>query len=82
LRKLLVFGLALFLVGFGLLFVGAAGQGNVSTGGVIFIGPFPIAFGSGPAGWELALVSVAIGGVMLALVLLWGWRFAKVSEGG
>ena len=79
-QKLLALGLIIFLAGFGLLFVGAAGQGSVSTGGVVFIGPFPIVFGSGPGGGTLALLSVVIGGVMLALLLLWGWRSSKVKE--
>jgi uncharacterized membrane protein len=40
---------------------------------VVFIGPFPIVFGSGPGGGFLALVSVVIGGIMFALLLLWAW---------
>ncbi len=73
-------GMLVILAGFGLIVGGSLGQGNVSTGGVIFIGPFPIVFGSGPAGWDLALLSVVIGGAMVALLLLWGWRFSKTKE--
>jgi uncharacterized membrane protein len=76
LQRLLVAGLLVILVGFGLILAGSAGQGSVSTGGVIFIGPFPIAFGSGPGGWALVLVSVVIGGIMVALLMLWGRRLA------
>jgi len=76
LRRLLTAGLLIFLLGFALIIVGSATQGGASAGGVIFIGPFPIAFGSGQNGSSLALVSVVIGGVMLALVILWGWRVA------
>jgi uncharacterized membrane protein len=79
--KLLWFGVAVLLAGFILLATGSAGQGNVSTGVVVFIGPFPFAFGSGPQGWQLALASVVIGGVMLALLLLWGWRLAGTRQG-
>ena len=61
--------------GFAILAAGSTSQGNSSAGGVIFIGPFPIVFGSGPGGPEIALISVVIGGVMLVLLLLWGWRF-------
>jgi len=67
--------LILFL-GFALIIIGSATQGNASAGGVVFIGPFPIAFGSGPNGSSLALVSVVIGAVMVALVMLWGWRMS------
>ena len=72
-QRLLAAGLLIFLLGFALIVVGSATQGGASAGGVIFIGPFPITFGSGPNGSSLALVSVVIGGVMLALVILWGW---------
>lgn len=73
----MVLGLIIFLAGFGLLVVGSLGQGNVSTGGVVFIGPVPIVFGSGPGGWSLALTSVVIGGIVVALLLLWGWRLSR-----
>lgn len=81
-QKLLALGFLIFLAGLGLLVVGAAGQGSVSAGGVVFIGPFPIVFGSGPGGWALALVSVVIGGVMVALFLLLGWRFVRMEWDG
>jgi len=74
LQRLLLAGLLILLLGFGLIIVGSATQGGASTGGAIFIGPFPIVFGSGPGGENLALVSVVIGAVMVALVMLWGWR--------
>lgn len=69
--------MAMILAGFGVLIAGSAAQGTVSAGGVVFIGPFPIAFGSGPGGRELALGSVVIGAVMIALVVLLGWRLTK-----
>ncbi len=74
-------GVALLLAGFVLLAAGSSGQGRGSAGGVVFIGPFPLAFGTGPEGWQLALASVVIGGVMLALSLLWGWRFSRTKQG-
>jgi uncharacterized membrane protein len=67
-------GLLILLAGFGLLLIGSASQGSASAGGVVFIGPFPLVFGSGPSGPSLALISVVIGGVMVALLLLWGRR--------
>jgi uncharacterized membrane protein len=80
-KWLVELGLLLVLAGFGLVFIGS---GNVSTGGVIFLGPFPIVFGSGPGGGTLALLSVVIGGIMLALFLLYGWRASRTStlDGG
>lgn len=79
-QKFVIVGLLVILAGFALVFFGAAGQGSVSTGGVIFIGPFPIVFGSGPNGWPLALVSLVIGVIMVAFILLWGVRFASVRK--
>lgn len=73
-QKLLAAGLLVIFAGFGLIVAGSAGQGNASAGGLVFIGPFPIVFGSGPGGSALALVSVVVGGVMVALILLWGRR--------
>ena len=76
-QRLLIAGLLIFLLGIGLIMAGAAAQGGGSAGGVIFIGPFPIVFGAGPNGASLALVSVVIGGVMLVIVLLWGWGIPR-----
>jgi uncharacterized membrane protein len=81
LQKLLAVGLLVILAGFALVVAGSTGQGSPSAGGVVFIGPFPIAFGSGPGGATLALVSVVVGGVMMALLLLWGWRLLRIREG-
>ena len=78
--KLLLVGMAMILTGFGILIAGSATQGTMSAGGVVFIGPFPIAFGSGPGGWELALGSVVIGAVILALVVLLGWRLSRARS--
>ena len=80
-QRLLLAGLLIFLLGFGLIIIGSATQSGVSAGGVVFIGPFPIAFGSGPNGSSLALVSVVIGAVMVVLVMLWGWRMFGRKDG-
>lgn len=80
-QRLLAVGLLVILGGFALVVAGSVGQGSSSAGGVVFIGPFPIAFGSGPDGGYLALASVVIGGVMMALLLLWGWRLLRIREG-
>ena len=73
-RNLMIAGILILLAGLGLLFAGAASQPGGSAGGVVFIGPFPFVFGSGPSGATLALLSVVIGGVMVVLLLLWGRR--------
>jgi uncharacterized protein (TIGR00304 family) len=70
-QKLLAAGFAIIVAGMILLVVSAAGQGSVSAGGVVFIGPFPIVFGSGQNGGELALISVVIGAIMVVFTLLW-----------
>ncbi len=81
--KLVLAGIALVVVGIGLLAYGLGGQGNVSSGGFILIGPFPIVFGSGSSGGELALLSVILGVVMLVLLLVMGFRFKSLTrEGG
>ena len=78
-RGLTAVGVLIILAGFALVIAGSFGQGNVSTGGVVFIGPFPIVFGSGPGGWSLALGSVVIGAIMVILLFVWGRRLAKSS---
>ncbi len=80
-QRLLVLGVVVVAVGFALVVAGAVSQGGSSAGGVVFIGPFPIVFGSGPGSGTLAALSLLIGAVMVALMLLWGWRlFADREE--
>ena len=78
-QKLLLFGFIVLLAGLGLTVIGGASQGNASAGGIVFIGPFPIVFGAGPGGWVLALMSVLIGAVTVALLLFWGWRASRMN---
>ncbi|MGD0477508.1 MAG: DUF131 domain-containing protein [Nitrososphaerales archaeon] len=73
-QRLLGLGLALVVVGFVLVAIGCAGGGAISVGGVVFIGPIPFVFGSGPAGDRLALVSVVVGATMMMVLLTWAWR--------
>ena len=81
-HRLLVLGLAITLVGFALVLVGSASGGsNSSAGGVVFIGPVPIVFGSGPGGGWLALLSVVIGAITIVLVMVWGWRLFASKRG-
>jgi len=55
----------------------SAGEGSVSTGGFILIGPFPIAFGSGPNGPLLSILAVVLGILMLVLLLFAVGRTSK-----
>ena len=80
-QKLFAVGLLIFLAGMGMYVSATLGQGSASIGGVVFIGPFPIVFGSGPGGWELALGSVLIGAAMLILLLAWGMRLGDKKDG-
>ncbi len=66
--KLYLFGLALLLSGIVLIALGSFGEGNVSSGGFVLIGPIPIVFGSGKYGGFLAVLSVVAGLVMLVTV--------------
>ncbi|MDG6914212.1 MAG: DUF131 domain-containing protein [Nitrososphaerota archaeon] len=80
-KSLLAAGLLLSFVGFALVLVGSLVQGGSSVGGAVFIGPFPIVFGSGSGGWQLALTSLLVGAVMACLMLLWGYRFSRTRGG-
>jgi uncharacterized membrane protein len=73
-------GLALVVAGLFLVAIGCA-SGAVSVGGVVFIGPIPIVFGSGPAGDRLALISVVIGAAMMIVMLTWAWRLFSSERG-
>ena len=69
---LMIFGVALVLVGIVVLAVFSLSfGGSTSTGVVIFIGPFPIVFGSGPNATWLILIGIilAILSVVLFLVM-------------
>jgi uncharacterized membrane protein len=77
--------LMVLFVGFVIIVVGvvfvvlssALGEGSVSAGGVIFIGPFPIVFGVGPDAAWLIVISLVIAVLMLVLFFVWirrGWK--------
>ncbi len=56
-----------------LVFAGVFSGGSASGGAVIFIGPFPIAFGAGPDAGLLVLIGVVIAAVSVALTYIM-WR--------
>ena len=73
--KLLILGIVIIFVGITIMALGSA-QGPSSTGIVIFIGPIPIIFGSGPQSGELILIGLVICIAMVVMSLLWllSWR--------
>jgi uncharacterized protein (TIGR00304 family) len=82
LNRLLVLGALLVASGIVLLAYGAIGQGNVSAGGFILIGPLPIVFGTGNSGEELAFLSVIVGILMVVLLLKIALRFRNLAHEG
>jgi LPXTG-motif cell wall-anchored protein len=68
-----------FAAGFGIIMVGMlligassalSGSGSTSTGIVIFIGPFPIVFGSGPDAAWLILIGLIIAAISAVLFVV------------
>lgn len=81
-KGLFVAGFLLVVVGIALLVYGSVSQGSASAGGFILIGPFPIVFGTGSNGGELALISLLAGVVMVVLLLVTAWRFRALTGKG
>lgn len=68
---LVITGVILVFAGIALVIAaGLSGGGSVSSGVVIFIGPFPIAFGSGPSSGFLILVGIIIAAVSIAIFVV------------
>ena len=68
--RLYVVGFLLVIVGVVIVTFGSLGSGSASFGGVVFIGPFPIVFGSGPDSGLVALTALIISAVMVATFFL------------
>ncbi|SNQ59298.1 TIGR00304 family membrane protein [Candidatus Methanoperedens nitratireducens] len=67
-------GILLILIGFALVLIGAAlSASNVTFGGLIMIGPIPIAFGSSP---EITVVAMVIGLLLMLMFFILGRRNA------
>jgi uncharacterized membrane protein len=80
--RLVWLGVAIIVVGFLVVALGAVGSGgSVSSGGFILIGPIPIVFGSGPHSGMLAVIglvaTVAMVGVYLLSFFVWRSRRGK-----
>jgi uncharacterized protein (TIGR00304 family) len=67
-------GIILMLVGFVLVLIGAVlSASNAAFGGLIMIGPIPIAFGSSP---EITVVAMVIGLLLILMFFILGRRNA------
>ena len=64
----------LLLIAFGFFLVLMSNSSDISGGGVVFIGPFPIVFGVGPSSQFLITASLAIAVVMIILIILFRRR--------
>ena len=64
---LIVAGVFLIILGFFLVFMSYSFE--ISGGGVIFIGPFPIIFGAGPNSQFLITASLIIAAIMIILII-------------
>lgn len=78
---LLFLGLSVIMVGMAFVVLGSADQGSVSTGGFILIGPFPIVFGTGPNGGQLATLALVVGLLMVALLSALAWWLTSAGRG-
>jgi uncharacterized membrane protein len=68
--RLLILGVALVSVGIAVLVVASfISSSSTSVGAVVFIGPFPIVFGSGPNAALLIIIGVIL--AVLSVVLFW-----------
>lgn len=82
LNRSLALGVLPVIAGIALVAYGAGGEGNVSSGGFVLIGPFPIVFGTGTGGRDLALLSVLMGSLMVVLLLAVVFRFRALTYEG
>ena len=78
--RLLLLGVALIFVGVIILIVASFVLGGQASGAVIiFIGPFPIVFGSGPsAAWHI-LIGVIIASISVAVFIIMNRRLREFS---
>jgi len=79
-NTLFLVGIVVVIAGFALVALGSASQGNVSTGGFVLVGPFPIVFGTGGNGAQLALLSVVVGVVLLVMMIVWVKRLSDQAR--
>jgi uncharacterized membrane protein len=76
---LLFVGLAIVVIGIvTVILASAVGTGSISAGGVIFIGPFPIVFGTGPDATWLIVISLVIAVLMFVLFFVMRRKSSRV----
>jgi len=80
--RLLTLGLVLVVAGLAVMVAGSATAAGTSIGGFILIGPFPIVFGTGNNGEGLALLSVMLGVLMVALMFALSFRWRSLTSKG
>ena len=72
---LLILGVALVLIGIVVLAVASFAAGSsTSTGVVVFIGPFPIVFGSGPNATWLIIIGIILAALSVVFFLVMNRR--------
>jgi uncharacterized membrane protein len=77
----LILGIVLVFVGIVVLAVASLVFGSSgSVGGVIFIGPFPIVFGSGPNATWLILIGIILAALSIALFFVMNRRARRYSN--
>jgi uncharacterized membrane protein len=77
----LILGIALVFVGIVVLVVASLAFGSSgSVGIVIFIGPFPIVFGSGPNATWLILIGIILAVLSIVLFLIMNRRLGRFSN--
>ncbi len=81
-KALYLSGFILIFAGFAILVAGSVGSPNTSAAVVVFVGPLPLVFGSGPYGSQLALISLVASVAIILLTYLWarGRREAHDAE--
>ena len=72
-------GFALIVLGFAVVLFAGIGSSSSSLGGVVFIGPLPIVFGTGPDSGILALIALvaAIGMILVFYLSIRGIRGSR-----
>ncbi|MFZ3168144.1 MAG: DUF131 domain-containing protein [Candidatus Methanoperedens sp.] len=70
--KLIKTGIILILIGFAMVFIGTiVSSQKTNIGGLIMIGPIPIAFGTSP---EITVIAMLIGVILMLLMFFLGRR--------
>ncbi len=78
---LLFLGVVIVIIGIVILIVASVfAGGSGSVGVVIFIGPFPIVFGSGPDATWLIIIGVILTVISIVAFLIMNKRYGRLNE--